>query len=78
MKRITKCDVQQRIENFNQTTSGLKLRLYVDSDCKCLAFVRPNGSVNIAYRYLTYADVLQAVALLSDYIVMSKGEGLRL
>lgn len=78
MKRITKRDVQERIDRFNNEIDGLKLRLYVYSGHKSLVFVRPNGSINMGYGYTTYAEVLQAIALLSDYIVMSKGEGLTL
>lgn len=78
MKRITEKDVQKRIDRFNTETSGLKLRLYVYSGHKSLVFVRPNGSINMGYGYDTYGEVLQAIALINDYIAMSKGEGLQL
>ena len=78
MKRINKKDVLNRIDRFNNEIDGLKLRLYVYSGHKSLVFVRPNGSINMGYGYNTYGEVLQAIALISDYISMSKGEGLRL
>ena len=75
MKRITEKDVLERIDRFNRQTSGLKLRLFVDDTFKWIAIQNIRGGIIATYSYSTYREVLESIALLSDYIAMSKGEG---
>lgn len=75
MRRITKRDAQERIGRFNRETPGLMLKMFDDEYHKKLAVITPRGGANLLNSYLTYRQVLEAVALISDYIAMSKGEG---